>query len=97
MNQFMLMFSLHVLKENKRPFPPKHSILYFCCCWHLSVCVCLLAMLQDGGNGGAASPEARLLEGLESGVGDGGEAERGARHPGDIIEAARLLVTRGYT
>lgn len=54
-------------------------------------------MLQDGGNGGAASPEARLLEGLESGVGDGGEAERGARHPGDIIEAARLLVTRGYT
>lgn len=43
-----------------------------------------------------ASPEARRLEGLKRGVGDGGEAQRGTRHPGDVIEAARLLVTRGY-
>jgi len=55
-----------------------------------------LALLQDGGDGGAASPEASRLEGLEGGVGDGGEAQRGARHPGDIIEAAGLLITRGY-
>lgn len=53
-------------------------------------------MLQDGGDRGVASPEARRLEGLEGGVGDGGEAQRGARHPGDVIEAARLLITRGY-
>lgn len=45
-------------------------------------------MLQDGGNGGVTSPESRRLEGLKGGVGDGGEAQRGARHPGDIIEAA---------
>lgn len=43
-----------------------------------------------------ASPEARRLEGLEGGVSDGGEAQRSPRHPRDIIEAARLLVTRGY-
>lgn len=48
----------------------------------------LSAMLQDGGNGGVTSPESRRLEGLEGGVGDGGEAQRGARHSGDIIEAA---------
>jgi len=53
-------------------------------------------MLQDGGDGGAASPEARRLKGLKGGVGDGGEAQRSARHPRDIIEAARLLITRGY-
>lgn len=34
------------------------------------------------------SPESRRLEGLEGGVGNGGEAQRGARHPRDIIEAA---------
>lgn len=45
-------------------------------------------MLQDGGNGGVASPEARRFEGFKGGVGDWGEAQRGARHPGDIIEAA---------
>lgn len=45
-------------------------------------------MLQDGGNGGVTPPESRRLEGLEGGVGDGGEAQRGACHPGDIIEAA---------
>lgn len=48
----------------------------------------LSATLQDGGNGGVTSPESRRLEGLEGGVGDGGEAQRGARHSGDIIEAA---------
>ena len=53
-------------------------------------------MLQDGGNGGVTSPEARRLEGLKGGVGDGGEAQWGARHSGDIIEAAWLLITRGY-
>lgn len=58
--------------------------------------ILLVAMLQDGRDGGVASPEARRLKGLEGGVGDGGEAQRGARHPGDVIEAARLLVTRGY-
>lgn len=51
-------------------------------------CVSLSAMLQDGGNGGVTSPKARRLEGLKGGVGDGGETQRGARHPGDIIEAA---------
>lgn len=45
-------------------------------------------MLQDGGNGGMASPESRRLKGLEGGVGDGGETQRCARHPGDIIETA---------
>lgn len=45
-------------------------------------------MLQDGGNGGVTSPEARRLERLEGRVGDGGETQRGTRHPGDIIEAA---------
>ena len=53
-------------------------------------------MLQDGGDGGVTSPEARRLKGLEGGVGDGGEPQRGTRHPRDIIEAARLLITRGY-
>lgn len=53
-------------------------------------------MLQDGGNGGVASPESRRLKGLEGGVGDGGEAQRCARHPGDIIETAGLLIARGY-
>lgn len=56
----------------------------------------LVAMLQDGGDGGVASPEARRLEGLKGGVGDGGEAQRGSRHPRDVIEAARLLITRSY-
>lgn len=53
-------------------------------------------MLQDGGDGGVASPESRRLEGLEGGIGDGGEAQRCARHPGDVIETAGLLVARGY-
>lgn len=34
----------------------------------------LVAMLQDGRDGGVASPETRRLEGLKGGVGDGGEA-----------------------
>lgn len=59
-----------------------------CCCSHFVVRVFVSAMLQDGGNGGVTSPESRRLEGLKGGVGDGGEAQRGARHPGDIIEAA---------
>lgn len=67
-------------------------IVYCCCCYCF-----LLTMLQDGRDRGVASPEARRLKGLKGGVGDGGEAQRGARHPGDVIEAARLLVTRGYT
>lgn len=46
------------------------------------------ATLQDGGNGGVTSPESRRLERLEGGVGDGGEAQRCTRHPGDIIETA---------
>lgn len=45
-------------------------------------------MLQDGGDGGVASPEARRLEGLEGGVGDRGEAQRSAHHPRNVIEAA---------
>lgn len=53
-------------------------------------------MLQDGRDGGVAPPEARWLEGLEGGVGDRGEAQRGARHPRDVIETARLLITCGY-
>lgn len=48
----------------------------------------LFAMLQDGRDGGVASPEARRLEGLKGGVGDGGEAQRGACHPRDVIETA---------
>lgn len=44
--------------------------------------------LQDGGDGGVASPESGRLKGLEGGVGDGGEAQRRARHPGDIVETA---------
>lgn len=45
-------------------------------------------MLQDGGNGGVASPEARWFKWLKGGVGDGGEAQWGACHPGDVIETA---------
>lgn len=66
-----------------------------CCCWQLLRCV-PAAMLQDGGNGGVTSPESRRLEGLEGGVGDGSEAQRCARHPGDVIETAWLLIAWGY-
>lgn len=41
-----------------------------------------------------ASPESRRLKGLKGGVGDGGEPQRRARHPGDIVQATRLLITR---
>lgn len=47
-----------------------------------------LVMLQDGGDGRVASPESGWLEGLEGGVGDGGETQRRARHARDVIEAA---------
>lgn len=40
------------------------------------------------------SPESRRLKGLKGGVGDGGEPQRRARHAGDVVQAARLLVTR---
>lgn len=56
----------------------------------------LFAMLQDGRNGRVASPEARRLKRLKGGVGDGGEAQWGTRHPRDVIEATRLLITSGY-
>lgn len=50
--------------------------------------------LQDGRDGGVTSPETRRFKGLKRGVGDGGEPQRRARHPGDIVQAARLLVAR---
>lgn len=37
-----------------------------------------------------ASPESRRLKG---GVGDGGEAQWAPCQPGDVIQAARLLIT----
>lgn len=52
------------------------------------------SILQDGRDGGVASPESRRLKGLKGGVGDGGEPQRRARHPGDIVQATRLLITR---
>lgn len=52
------------------------------------------SILQDGRDGGVASPESRRLKGLKGGVGDGGEPQRRARHPRDIVQAARLLITR---
>ncbi len=75
--------------------PQKKENKFCCCCWHFVVCS-LLALLQDGGNGWVTSPEARWLKGLEGGVGDWGEAQRSACHPRDIIEAAWLLIARGY-
>lgn len=42
------------------------------------------------------SPESRRLKGLKGGVGDGGEPQRCARHPGDVVQAARLLIARSY-
>lgn len=56
----------------------------------------LVAALQDGRDGGVTSTESRRLKGLKGGVGDGGEPQRRARHPGDIVQAARLLITRSY-
>lgn len=55
-----------------------------------------IAPLQDGRDGGVTSPESRRLKGLKSGVGDGGEPQRRACHPGDIVQAARLLIARSY-
>lgn len=55
-----------------------------------------VTILQDGRDGGVTSPESRRLKGLKGGVGDGGEPQRRARHPGDIVQAARLLITCSY-
>ena len=55
-----------------------------------------VTILQDGRDGGVTSPESRRLKGLEGGVGDGGEPQRCARHPRDVVQAAGLLITRSY-
>lgn len=51
------------------------------------------AILQDGRYGGVTTPEPRWLKWLKGGVGDGGEPQWRARHPGDIVQAAWLLIT----
>lgn len=65
--------------------PPLNSKCTVVLCVVIQYFLGSYTVLQDGGDGGVASPEAGWLEMLKGGVGDRGETQRGARHPRDVI------------